>query len=479
MNFKILHITIMLILGVGVLSAQRKNIEIPKEINLSEFPQLSESILQDLENHGYPFATVRLESIDNGNGNFMPKIIIDSNLFITFDSIVIKGDVKLSRNFLYAYLGLKRGTPYNEKIMQSVVNKLAELPYSEIAREPGVAFVKDKAYLYVYLNKRNTNQFDGYIGLVPMDERSGKVRLTGELTLALQNLFKIGEQITLNWHSSAQQSQYLQASARFPHLYRSRFGISGKFELDKQDTSYLTLNYHLGIPYTFLNNSYIEPYFNHISSHILSTCDIDSDTLYGNYNTSLYGLQVNYRHLDYLFNPRKGIDIAADLSAGMRKSEQSNEIDAKQSQQTAYRLQGSMRGYVPIGKHFVITPSLRAGSLIFGNHYDNELFNISDNRLLRGFNPNDIRATTYLLYSAEFRYLFAQKSFANLFFDGAVYELNSYQRYLFDTPFSFGAGIHLAVKSGIFYIEYALGRQLGNPILLKAGKIHFGINVEF
>ena len=49
----------------------------------------------------------------------------------------------------------------------------------------------------------------------------------------------------------------------------------------------------------------------------------------------------------------------------------------------------------------------------------------------------------------------------------------------FDTPFGFGAGVHLAVKSGVFYLEYALGRQLGNPISFKTGKIHFGVQVGF
>ena len=30
-----------------------------------------------------------------------------------------------------------------------------------------------------------------------------------------------------------------------------------------------------------------------------------------------------------------------------------------------------------------------------------------------------------------------------------------------------------------FYLEYALGRQMKNPISLKRGLIHFGIKVDF
>ena len=36
------------------------------------------------------------------------------------------------------------------------------------------------------------NRFDGYIGLVPVDERTGKIALAGELQLNLKNLFGVG-----------------------------------------------------------------------------------------------------------------------------------------------------------------------------------------------------------------------------------------------------------------------------------------------
>ncbi|MCC6690169.1 MAG: hypothetical protein IT235_01425, partial [Bacteroidia bacterium] len=44
-----------------------------------------------------------------------------------------------------------------------------------------------------------------------------------------------------------------------------------------------------------------------------------------------------------------------------------------------------------------------------------------------------------------------------------------------DTPYGFGAGTSFETKAGIFSLDYALGSQLGNPIYLKSGKIHFGI----
>ena len=205
MNFKNLNIILLLFLLVQNLYAQPD----PHHLDsISQYPERAESILRSLENHGYPFASVTLQTLDPDNGNMTPVIVIDSNIFVTFDSIVLKGDVKLSKNFLYPYLGLRKGMVYNEQLMRAVDANLEELPFATVAQPSGVSFVKDKAYLYIYLNARRTNQFDGYVGLVPADERTGKVAVQGDLSLALQNILHQGESIGLHWYSSERKSQH-------------------------------------------------------------------------------------------------------------------------------------------------------------------------------------------------------------------------------------------------------------------------------
>ncbi len=481
-RFKIFALLLVCVFGAVAQSSPN----IPEHFELSEYPSIAEEIVTYLENHGYPFATVTLEAAQPEQGDMTPRIRIDSNLFVTFDSIVLKGDVKLALAFLYPYLGLKKGMPYSEKVMRAVPAKLNELPYATVIRDAGVSFVKDKAYLYLYLDKRATNQFDGYLGIEPVNETTGKVSVYGELNLALQNIFHLGESIALQWQSSERYSQSLDITAKFPYLFRTRFGLNGTFQLDKVDTSYLTTDFHLGVLYSFLNNSYIEPYIHIKGSSILNPelISFDSDTGFIDYRKTLYGLQVHYRRLDYLFNPRQGIDFEADLSTGRRVIRTNTHVDAQlyeslEMTKTTFSLSGILRGYLPIGKRFVLAPKLEAGSLLSGLHYYNELFKISGVEKLRGFNENDIRATTYLLYSVELRFIFQQRSYIHLFFDGGAYEQQLTNAYTRDFPFGFGVGLNLAVRSGIFYIEYALGRQMKNPISFKSGLIHFGLKVDF
>ena len=146
---------------------------------------------------------------------------------------------------------------------------------------------------------------------------------------------------------------------------------------------------------------------------------------------------------------------------------------------TSYRLIGGVTGYIPIYKQFVMMLRVQAGSMLKGPHYRNEMFKIGGEGKIRGFRENELYASTYLLYSAELRYLFGRNSDVHLFFDGGAYEQQGVSNYLMDTPFGFGAGVNIGVRSGVFYFEYALPRQMGNKISFKTGKIHFGVKVKF
>ena len=70
-------------------------------------------------------------------------------------------------------------------------------------------------------------------------------------------------------------------------------------------------------------------------------------------------------------------------------------------------------------------------------------------------------------------------SYVYAFSDVAYTEVKSVALRQFDTPYGFGVGFAFGTKAGIFQLSYALGSRLGNPILIKTGKIHFGLAMKF
>ena len=460
----------------------RKN----QTLTLENYPESAEKIVQYLENHGYPFASVSLTTEWENDTTPLYRMTIEPGRYTTVDSIVLKGNIKLGQSFLWPYLGLRKKGAYSEKTIQEVARKLSELPFASVIQTPGISFEEDKTLLYIYLDKRQVNRFDGYIGFQPVSELTGKLAITGELNLALQNIFHIGEQLSLEWRSSERYSQYLNVNTAFPYLFRTRFGIDGHFRLDKQDTTYLTLNYQIGIPYHFRHDSYIRPYIDFTRSQLLSSSRTASnpDTAFMGHRNILYGVSLRMTRVDYLYSPRRGFDLAINAAAGRRTLEPTQGMDMATLQdidlvKTSYRITGSISGYIPIYKSITMMLRSQAGSMLKGPHYRNEMFKIGGEGQIRGFRENELYASTYLLYTAELRYHFGKNSDVHLFFDGGVYEQQGYDNYLFDTPFGFGAGVNIGVRSGVFYFEYALPRQRGNPISFKTGKIHFGVKVKF
>ena len=455
-------------------------------LTLDNYAESAEKIVQYMENHGYPFASVNLTTEWENDTTPLYRMHIDRNRYTKIDSIVLKGNLKLSRSYLWPYLGLRRKAPYSEKTIQEVAKKLDAIPFATVIQPAGVSFEEDKTLLYVFLDKRQVNRFDGYIGFQPVNEQTGKLAITGELSLALQNIFRLGEQLSLEWHSSEKHSQYLNIDAAFPYLFRTRFGIDGHFRLDKQDTTYLTLNYHLGIPYHFRHDSYIRPYIDFTQSQLLNTSSTSSpaDTSCMGHRNILYGLSLQVKQVDNPYQPRLGFELYADAAAGRRTLLPDRNTDESEFQnlnivKTSYRLMGGITGHIPLYKQLVLMLRTQAGSMLGGPHYRNEMFKIGGEGQIRGFTENELFASTYLLYSSELRYLFGRNSDVHIFFDGGTYEQQGYYNYLVDTPFGFGLGVNVGVRSGVFYFEYALLKQQHNPISFKTGKIHFGVKVSF
>ena len=460
----------------------RKN----QTLTLENYPLMAEKIVQYLENHGYPFAAVNLTTEWENDSTPRYVMHIERGRLTKIDSIVLKGNLKLNKNFLWPYLGLRRKAPYSEETIRAVADKLAALPFATVIQAPGVAFGEEKTVLYVYLDKRQVNRFDGYIGFQPVSELTGKLAINGELSLSLQNIFHLGESLALDWRSSERYSQYLNIDAQFPYLFRTRFGLDGHFRLDKQDTTYLTLDYHLGIPYHFRPDSYIRPYINIKQSQLLNKNSGTTilDTAYMDYRNILYGLSFQYANLDFSSPSKFAYLFAADIAAGRRTLLPGNTpgeaIPATELVKTKYRISGEAMCVIPLYRsHLYLILDAKAGSLLGGPHYLNEMFKIGGIGQIRGFRENELLASTYLLYSAELRYRFGGFNDVHIFFDGGTYEQQGFNNYLFDNPFGFGAGVNIGVKSGTFYFDYALPRQRGNKISFKTGKIHFGVKVKF
>ena len=458
------------------------------KLSIANWTAVTEKLIRYFENSGYPFIEVGFDSTVLAERTISSQLKIERHTFIQFDSIVIKGNAKLSKSYLYPYLGLKRKKkPYNESIIKQIPARISELPFVSELSPSGIEFVEQYAYLYLFLDKVKTNQFDGYVGLVPVDETTGKVTVNGELNLKLNNIFSIGEQITLLWRAPERYSQYLKVHADFQYLFWTPFGVTANLQLDKKDTSYLNMTYLVGLQYSFKGNNFLKLFFDLSTSTILNFDLLtlsQNDFTYMDYRRTLYGVQLSYRKLDYLFNPRKGFAMQLQASTGkmniLKNSKAEEELYENISMsKMRYQLNANLQGYIPLHSRWVMLLASQGGLLLGEGIVRNELMKFGGMNTLRGFDENSIEASSFLTGLFELRFIFARRSYLNAFFNAAWYERNIARNFVTDTPYGFGLGIAFDIKAGMFYLSYALGKQFDNPISFKSGKIHFGIVVNF
>lgn len=444
--------------------------------NSMELQQIISSILNYSENNGYPFATVKLQNAEFEGTALNVELAFDKGAKMVFNAIEIKGDSSIAKKYLTNYINIKEGDLYSEQKLKLISNRIQQLPFLKEIKAHEVLFTPTGVNLYMYLESVPVSSVNGIVGL-QQDPISFQSRLTGELKLKLQNVLKRGELLSINWRSVQPETQQLNAVFNYPFLLNTPFGFDFGFDLYKLDSTFLTTKTQLGTQYFLPGGNYLKAFYEANISNLLSGAgnNITSTDL-SNVNINSYGLGLYRRRLDYIPNPSKGLIIEAKGSIGLRTSTPLDSTTEIKS--TTYKLDVEVDWYFPIAKRHVIRLNNRTASYFAEDIFFNELYRFGGLNTQRGFNEEELFATTMSLTRLEYRFLVDKNSHAFAFFDQSFYENNS-STYYQDNPYGFGLGFSFGTNIGIFSLSYALGKQFENPILLREGKVHFGYIAYF
>lgn len=452
-----------------------KEIKKNKLITFNQYLSSAPKIVHYFENQGYPFVSISTDSITLSSDTLFVQLKIQKDRYIIFDSIVLKGDLKISKSYLKSYLNYKTGKKYKETIVQEITKLVAEIPFAQEVLPSGVEFSEKSSTLYLFLNKKRVNQFDGIIGFAPVNQQTGKIGFTGDLKLKLMNTLTFGETLDLQWRATEPISQLLDISTLFPYIAGTPFGIDALFHLDKKDTSYLKMNFSSSLLYSFKGNNYLKLLIDYTtSSAINNNINIENEiSEYGSFSNLMYGMALFMRKVDYIYNPRNGYQFLIQGTFGSHDSEE------LQTNQNRYKVFIDGKSYLPLYKKWVAVMGVKSGTLWGKDLFINELYRIGGMNTLQGFDELSIYASSYAFGHLEIRYLYEQRSYIHAFFNGGWYEKNTIKERTSDTPYGFGVGVAFNTRAGIFNLSYALGKQMNNPISFKTGKIHFGILLTF
>ncbi len=483
---------------IQVASRRLHKIAEGQSFHFEEVNRVFEDLLVAAENSGYPFATVQLDSLRLEAGEMSAVIKMDLKEKIMMEPLRIEGDLQITRRYLEQLLDVRVGDHFNRQKITQLKNRLDELNFADPYRTPTVSFLGEGATLNLYLNRKPANQFDILLGLIPSNRENERFRITGNVNIAMENQFGAGERFLMNFESLQPATQELELDFSYPFVFDLPFGTDLHFDLYKRDSTYIDLNYEIGIRYFTGRRSSVKFFVDNSRSNLLridSAAIVNSRKLPPNLDLSrsLFGVEFQHRQYDYRLNPRKGREIIWSVAAGQKRIRRSdlvseltdpndntfefaslyNELDLNQFQ---IKMLATLNFFVPLFQSSAIRVQQKTGWIKSDRElYDNELFRIGGTKLLRGFNEESIRSNFYSILTLEYRLLFDRNSNLFIFSDLGFFRQHTANIERSDTPVGLGIGMNLETKIGVFGISYAIGKQEGDPFNFRTGKIHFGM----
>ena len=454
-------------------------------------------VLNWLENNGYPFAKISLDSIGISQGAISALLNIEKGPLYKIDSIHIAGQAKISVEFMERYLGIPEGSIYKKDRLLMISRRILELPFVQEERPWSITMLGTGSVLNLYLKPRKSSQIDVLVGLLPnSNAQTNKLLVTGEATVMLRNPFGNGENLALNWQQLQQKSPRLNVSYQQPYIFHSPYGINLAFSLYKKDSSYVNTDGLLGIQFNASMNKKGSVFIQAAGCTVLT---IDTAQIIttrqlpqvADVSSLSLGATYDFNNTNYKFNAVRGNEFYFIGSAGTKRLKKNSQIirlkdendpsfdystlyDTLKTSTYQFRLNAAGAHYFSLSNVSTIRFAVNAAWYQSPKIFWNELFQIGGYRLLRGFNEESILASVYTVGSLEYRYLVGMNSFLFTFVDGG-WAKNDVPGYAINNIYlGIGAGLAFETKAGIFNMSYAVGKQGSNPFEFSQAKIHLG-----
>ena len=482
--------------------AWREKVFANTPMNFAKVAEWQDRILNYLENNGFPFAKVYLDSLQLMEDKVSALLKVNKGPLYKIDSLRVYGNAKISSGYLQRYLDIPNGSVYSKEKLLRISKKIGELSYVEEERPADLTRLATGSVVNLYLKQKKSSQINFIIGFLPNNDQlsSKKLLITGEGNLNLKNTLGSGETIGLNFQALQVASQRLNFIYQQPYLFKSPFGLDLAFDIFRKDSSFVNINLQLGAQY-ILNNNQTGKIFLQRSQTIVSQGGINAPFIIQNrrlpeaadVSSTGVGIDYEFNNTDYRFNPKKGNEIRVITSVGTKNIKKNNEItelkdpsdpgfdfetlyDTLKLKTYQFRVRTIASRFFPLGKQSTLKAGINAGLFQSGSIFRNELFQIGGYKLLRGFDEESQYLSQFAIATLEYRllYLAGQNSYFYVLADGGWGRDASKVQKLNYTYFGTGLGLAFETKAGIFNLAWAIGKRNDTDLNLRQSKIHFG-----
>ncbi len=424
-----------------------------------------EMIQLNFQNHGFANCHVESNALHTENSEVFWEIAIVPGTYYLLDSLIINSEVDFPNEIIAYRADLRQGAEYNPK----QINELARGIYDPVfVRQSGkmkIVFSDNTFQILLYYKKHSNNMISGMIGIVPGNETQN-LYLTGDAKLQLTNAFKSAEKIGFEWAAYEPLSQSLKILYEQPVIYNA-LGLKSNFALQKQDSSYLNLDFTAGI-LAIQHASELFVFYNWYQSSIIQNqAEVQNIE---DLSHRKIGINFSRQKLDYPQNPSSGYLFDISGAGGLRNS---NDSVAPEG---IGEFQSRLSWYIPLGDRFSMGLKNATGFRYLKQGLSqNEMYRIGGAQSFRGYHERSIFSSIYSFFTIEGIFFPDKTSSIYAFSDAGlsnqdlVLQINQNS-----ILFSVGVGLRVETGSGILAISYGIPRNKASGFDFRQSKIHIG-----
>lgn len=453
--------------------------------NYNEFQKIMQKILTNAENKGYPFAQIHLDSLEVIDDEISAALRMQKGFFVVWDTISLKGNLKIRRKFLEKYLHIHKDTPYSQQKLQKAERLLKNLGFAVFLKPIEVIFENQRAKPVFYLNQGQSNAIDGIIGFMPNELVPKEILLTGQAQVRLRNLFNAAKSLELDFQQTKPRHQMLNVFYKHPVLFGSALQAELELKLLREDTNFVNVYRSIRLAYPLNEVSFLKLSGGLQTSQTGFTPRVSTSLLpiqESRYN--FYGIGYERNTTDNLFMPQNGWYLLLQGQVGNKNivpvpflpDSLYRNIALKSLQMT---FEGQLHYYRMVNAKHGIYARLLAAKLFNENLFQNELYRIGGLTNLRGFNQNFFFASAYSIATIEYRFFWEEEAFFFFFYDQAFLQTQILRTLKQEIPLGIGGGISFRTKGGVFNLTYAVGKSEIQNFSIAKSKVHFGFTSRF
>ena len=417
---------------------------------------------------GRPLTYFQLREIKRNSTYLDTRLTYNRENLRDSDAILVKGYEKFPRSYITHYANLKIGRPYKQSKINESGAQLGQLPFVKMLREPEVLFSRDSTQLFLYLEKKEANRFEGFLGF-GTDEQTGSLRLDGNINLTLVNNLNFGESLDISYKSDGDDQQNLMVALEAPFLASTPLGFRAGLKLFRQDSTFSTTIQNIALSYIINKRSYLRIGADFENSNNLLKDDVAVTALPRNFKKNLLG--AGYSLAPIVNDRLTGISNLVDLyiSMGKRLTAEDAETQLNIKLEAAYTFNFGLRHQFFIANS---TKSLSSKTFLY-----NELFRFGGNNSIRGFQENSLFGNRYTTFQTEYRYIPTTNLYVHTIIDASYYENDILKNASY--IYSFGAGAGILTAAGILNFNIAAGMQENQGFKFFDSIVHLQFRVFF